>query len=174
MQKYNLISIMYPSNKKHRTYIYICHNKDNLQKLRNIGCDYHIYGIKYNKPGEKPTIYGYVQFHSPKTEMRSDDILDCISIAYTEKPANMIRNFKRYLNEVWETGILPYSKTDIVEEPPTPVVDFDKEQSKLFQPKYDRITAQMKETDRLFEEEEKEWQKQMEEKEREKMKNEFV
>ena len=163
MLKYNLSSIMYPSNKKHKSFIYTCHSNDTLQALRNIGCDYHIYGIKYNKHGEPPTIYGYIQFHSPKNEMRANDIIiDSISITYTEKPATMIRNFKRYLSDVWETGVSPSSNMDSLEtDTPTEeeIDNFIKEQSNLFQTKRDRIIAQMKENDRLFEEEEKEWQK---------------
>ena len=163
MLKYNLSSILYPSNKKHKTFIYTCHNIANLQTLRNIGCDYHIYGIKYNKDGEPPTIYGYIQFHSPKTEMRANNIIiDSISIMYTEKPANMIRNFKRYLSDVWETGVSPCSQTHLIVEQSNPtqeeIDNFIHEQSNLFQIKRDRIIAQMKENVRLFEEEEKEWQ----------------
>ena len=121
------------------------------------------YGIKYNKHGEPPTIYGYIKFHSPKTEMRANDIIiDSISITYTEKPATMIRNFKRYLSDVWETGVSPSSNMDSLEtDTPTEeeIDNFIKEQSNLFQTTRDRIIAQMKENDRLFEEEEKEWQK---------------
>jgi hypothetical protein len=95
--------------------------------------------------------------------MRANDIIiDSISITYTEKPATMIRNFKRYLSDVWETGVSPSSNMDSLEtDTPTEeeIDNFIKEQSNLFQTKRDRIIAQMKENDRLFEEEEKEWQK---------------
>ena len=164
-------TILFPSNKKSKNFFYFGFY-DDISLPNNMNCDYHIIG----KEESGRFLYGFIQFHSPKTEMKAEEIIRYSTTPYNGDTETLIRNFKQNLVNVWESGVPILSKKKRNSIEPFIVTKKEKSQKSqkefdswindIIRPKGEKIFANMKENVRLLEEEERQ-EKEIKDKQRE-------